>query len=76
VVHSGVRALHLESHIPQLGHVGGRSGTCTEPKRGPTYKLGYHRPFNLILWGLYTGMPRLFNEAIYALRTRGVWTFA
>jgi hypothetical protein len=27
------------------------------PKRGPTYKLGYHRLFNLILWVLYTGMP-------------------
>jgi transposase len=27
------------------------------PKRGPTYKLGDHRLFNLILWVLYTGMP-------------------
>jgi len=26
------------------------------PKRGPKCKLGYHRVFNLILWGLYTGM--------------------
>ena len=26
------------------------------PKRGPRYKLGYHRVFNLILWVLYTGM--------------------
>ncbi len=26
------------------------------PKRGPKCKLGYHRLFNLILWGLYTGM--------------------
>jgi transposase len=26
------------------------------PKRGPKYKLGYHRGFNLILWVLYTGM--------------------
>ena len=26
------------------------------PKRGPKYKLGYHRVFNLILWVLYTGM--------------------
>jgi transposase len=26
------------------------------PKRGPQCKLGYHRVFNLILWGLYTGM--------------------
>jgi transposase len=29
----------------------------SRPKRGPTYKLGYHRLFNLILWVLYTGMP-------------------
>src|SRR4030095_14845882 len=28
----------------------------SRPKRGPTYKLGYHRLFNLILWVLYTGM--------------------
>ena len=28
------------------------------PKRGPKCKLGYHRLFNLILWVLYTGMPR------------------
>ena len=27
------------------------------PKRGPKGKLGYHRVFHLILWGLYTGMP-------------------
>jgi transposase len=27
------------------------------PKRGPTCKIGYHRLFHLILWGLYTGMP-------------------
>src|SRR6266702_2285382 len=26
------------------------------PKRGPKCKLGYYRIFNLILWGLYTGM--------------------
>jgi len=26
------------------------------PKRGPKCKLGYCRVFNLILWGLYTGM--------------------
>src|SRR5258706_13371218 len=26
------------------------------PRRGPRCKLGYHRVFNLILWGLYTGM--------------------
>src|SRR5215831_12318096 len=26
------------------------------PKRGPKYKLGYYRVFNLILWVLYTGM--------------------
>ena len=26
------------------------------PKHGPKCKLGYHRVFNLILWGLYTGM--------------------
>ena len=26
------------------------------PQRGPTYKLGYHRLFNLILWVLYSGM--------------------
>jgi transposase len=26
------------------------------PKRGPKCQLGYHRLFNLILWGLYTGM--------------------
>ena len=26
------------------------------PKRGPKCKLGYHRVFNLVLWGLYTGM--------------------
>jgi transposase len=26
------------------------------PKRGPKYKLGYCRVFNLILWVLYTGM--------------------
>ncbi len=26
------------------------------PKRGPQYTLGYHRVFNLIVWGLYTGM--------------------
>src|SRR2546425_13264626 len=26
------------------------------PKRGPKYKLGYYRVFNLILWLLYTGM--------------------
>jgi transposase len=26
------------------------------PKRGPKCKLGYYRVFNLILWGLYTGM--------------------
>jgi hypothetical protein len=26
------------------------------PMRGPKYKLGYHRVFNLILWVLYTGM--------------------
>jgi transposase len=26
------------------------------PKRGPKCKIGYHRLFNLILWGLYTGM--------------------
>jgi transposase len=26
------------------------------PKRGPKCKLGDHRVFNLILWGLYTGM--------------------
>jgi hypothetical protein len=26
------------------------------PKRGPKGKLGYYRVFNLILWGLYTGM--------------------
>jgi transposase len=26
------------------------------PKRGPQCKLGYYRVFNLILWGLYTGM--------------------
>jgi hypothetical protein len=26
------------------------------PKRGPKCKLGYHRVFNLILLGLYTGM--------------------
>ena len=26
------------------------------PQRGPTYTLGYHRLFNLILWVLYTGM--------------------
>jgi transposase len=26
------------------------------PKRGPKCKLGYHRVFHLILWGLYTGM--------------------
>jgi transposase len=26
------------------------------PKRGPKYKLGYHRVFNLMLWLLYTGM--------------------
>jgi transposase len=26
------------------------------PRRGPKYKLGYHRVFNLILWVLYTGM--------------------
>ena len=25
-------------------------------RRGPKCKLGYHRVFNLILWGLYTGM--------------------
>ncbi len=29
----------------------------SRPQRGPTYKLGYHRLFNLILWVLYTGMP-------------------
>jgi transposase len=29
----------------------------SRPKRGPTYKLGYHRLFNLILWVLYPGMP-------------------
>src|SRR5499426_2026719 len=28
------------------------------PTRGPTCTLGYHRLFNLILWVLYTGMPR------------------
>ena len=28
----------------------------SRPKRGPTYKLGYHRLFNLILWVVYTGM--------------------
>jgi transposase len=28
----------------------------SRPKRGPKYKLGYHRVFNLILWVLYTGM--------------------
>src|SRR5882724_13384011 len=28
----------------------------SRPQRGPTYKLGYHRLFNLILWVLYTGM--------------------
>jgi hypothetical protein len=27
------------------------------PRRGPQCKLGYHGLFNLILWGLYTGMP-------------------
>ena len=27
------------------------------PKRGPQYKLGSHRLFNLIVWALYTGMP-------------------
>ena len=26
------------------------------PKRGPKCKLGYHCLFNLVLWGLYTGM--------------------
>jgi transposase len=26
------------------------------PQRGPKCKLGYHRVFNLIVWGLYTGM--------------------
>jgi transposase len=26
------------------------------PKRGPKCTLGYHRVFNFILWGLYTGM--------------------
>jgi transposase len=26
------------------------------PKRGPKFKLGYYRVFNLILWVLYTGM--------------------
>jgi len=26
------------------------------PKRGPKCNLGYYRVFNLILWGLYTGM--------------------
>ncbi len=26
------------------------------PKRGPKCKLGYYRVFNLILWGLYTGI--------------------
>src|SRR5215475_14608878 len=26
------------------------------PKRGPKCKLGFYRVFNLILWGLYTGM--------------------
>src|SRR5919202_4061921 len=26
------------------------------PKRGPKCKLGYDRVFNLLLWGLYTGM--------------------
>jgi transposase len=26
------------------------------PRRGPRYKLGYYRVFNLILWVLYTGM--------------------
>jgi transposase len=25
-------------------------------KRGPKCTLGYHRVFNLILWGLYTGI--------------------
>jgi transposase len=29
----------------------------SRPKRDPTYKLAYHRLFNLILWVLYTGMP-------------------
>ena len=29
----------------------------SRPKRGPKCKLGYHHLFNLILWGLYTGMP-------------------
>jgi hypothetical protein len=27
------------------------------PKRGPQCTLGYYRVFNLILWGLDTGMP-------------------
>jgi len=26
------------------------------PKWGPKCKLGYYQVFNLILWGLYTGM--------------------
>jgi hypothetical protein len=25
------------------------------PRRGPKYKLGYHRVFHLMLWRLYTG---------------------
>ena len=29
----------------------------SRPIRGPTYTLGYHRLFNLILGVLYTGMP-------------------
>jgi transposase len=29
----------------------------SRPQRGPTYKLGDHRLFNLIWWVLYTGMP-------------------
>jgi transposase len=28
----------------------------SRPKRGPQCQLGYPRVFNLILWGLYTGM--------------------
>ena len=36
------------------------------PKRGPKCKLGYHRVFNLILWGLYTGMQWkcIFNAGL------------
>ncbi len=41
------------------------------PKRGPKCKLGYHRLFNLILWGLSVRRESAVEECRNAMRCTG-----